>query len=477
MKGKADLKIPWVVYQGEVVPTGTLPGRDQAPTLAVTCPDCGEALVVKRGPVRVLHAAHKGEPARCGFTAPETDLHYNAKMALAAALKGVSRLVVSTPCAGGPDGERSGDCTGAHVRDWIEGWTDVVPERRVQTRRPDVVLQSGDIDLAGVEVWVHNAVSEKKAADLEGWGFPWVEVQAKEILGEDGLRWRPSEPLPIQRCGPTARSICPACSVAFERREADRRAREAAREEAREAELARQAEQAALARERAASERKAEEAAARDFKAARLREAQEEAARRAAEATQRAKAFEEGARQMEATVKRDGLWIRRLWVFQQYLPDGRVMRDGLVIADRFVREQKEGSLLGVLSSLQVLEQRPPGLGSQAYTALKEAATAHLDQMRAAGIPVDEDVDWINLEHAGGYEGVVDWEVKGVDYRWPVYAAPPPPPWRANPIATVPDGLDLLRFLYRCVLPKMPVRYVWSPGARTWTLVPQSTPAP
>jgi hypothetical protein len=173
------------------------------------------------------HAAHR-TGVTCAATNPETALHINCKLALAAALTEAaglsSRLTVARTCAGN---DRQ-VCTKQHVTDWLEGWDIVHVEHRVgDTLRPDILLARGNAPIGAIEVVVSNPVSLDKANALAARGLPWAEVQGKPRFAEpDG--WSPSEPLAVLRLGVEGAWRCPVHAAMHERATNDAAERAAA---------------------------------------------------------------------------------------------------------------------------------------------------------------------------------------------------------------------------------------------------------
>src|SRR4051812_29968773 len=83
---RADLALSWVIVDGvprHVSEFATLTARRRP---AAFCHTCGKRLILKLGDLRRHHAAHR-PGADCPTTHPETALHSDCKLALAAALR------------------------------------------------------------------------------------------------------------------------------------------------------------------------------------------------------------------------------------------------------------------------------------------------------------------------------------------------------------------------------------------------------
>ena len=327
----------------------------------------------------------------------ETAKHYNAKMALAEALRGAASLDVTQGCGAG--------CGGTAVWRWAEGWTEVKTEGAVGSRRPDGVLLREGVAIGAIEIFVSNEVSHEKAEALAALGLPWVEVRADDILQGGALVWAVGSPLPIRRSGPQSRAFCAGCAE----------------------------------EQRAAVARKTEKELWDGEQAARFeRMTQAAQGRTSAESGRRRQAFAAAADGMEAAARRDGMWLRRYLLFELEGADGRRQKEALVIASRCRGGRVEASLLVSLRGLRVLQEDV----GDAVEALVAAGERHLASWTGAR----RMVGWSSLE--AGTSGVwfPAWRAMGVDYRRPVDLALPRG-WRVAREGDRPDGLDLLFFLF------------------------------
>ena len=242
---------PWPVHVTRF--SGVAPSRRPA----VRCPACQGKVTLHLGPVRVHHAAHR-PGARCALKAPETALHYNAKLYLCEQLRsaiatGASILDVEDRCAGyrvrrpgTGHGERPVEwqnvpCHATRVRTWLRGWDNVDVELMLDRHRPDVTLKQLGQKIGVLEVLVSHEVTPEKAAALAVAGVPWLEVAASVIMGErpgagawklpSPLRWRQGGPSVTWRCDPCAnaelRAEVLAAEVAARRLEHDEQGRAA----------------------------------------------------------------------------------------------------------------------------------------------------------------------------------------------------------------------------------------------------------
>lgn len=79
-----QLGLTWVLVDGRPRAVSEFAGVPPRRRPAATCPACGHRLTLKLGRVRRHHAAHAPD-ALCATTRPETALHFDVKLALAAA--------------------------------------------------------------------------------------------------------------------------------------------------------------------------------------------------------------------------------------------------------------------------------------------------------------------------------------------------------------------------------------------------------
>jgi hypothetical protein len=198
------VQLAWVMLDGQPCHVSTFAGVPPSHRPEVTCPACGEPVVLRLGARLAHHAAHRAGQ-ECAATAPESALHLNCKLHIAAQLRGFggSGVQVDQDCAMGAAG-----CTGLVTRPWMLGWDEVAVELRVASRRPDVVLLRHDVPLGAIEVCVHSAVSDPRRRALAALGLSWIEVAGSP----DVLRWRAGEPLRVQQSAPDPRLRCPPCA-------------------------------------------------------------------------------------------------------------------------------------------------------------------------------------------------------------------------------------------------------------------------
>jgi len=200
------LGLTWVLVDGR--PRCVSDFADIAPRRRppATCPECNRKLTLKLGRIRRHHAAHAPQ-VLCAATRPETALHIDVKLYLAAQLEAAigarPELVVRLRCDGAP-GE---SCEAVHETSWVHDWDEVAVEACVAAaethRRPDIVLRRRGQAIGAIEVLVTHAVSEEKAAVLESAGVPWVEVRANDRMLDPETGWRVGAPMPADRIGPS----------------------------------------------------------------------------------------------------------------------------------------------------------------------------------------------------------------------------------------------------------------------------------
>lgn len=199
------LGLAWVLVDGRprsVSDFAALPPRRRP---AASCPQCGRRLTLKLGCIRRHHAAHAPNDL-CEATQPETALHLDTKLYLAAQLQSVlasdPALVIRQRC----EGSAFENCAAEREEQWVKGWDEVVVEAGVATGgetrlRPDIILRKSGVAIAAIEILVSHRVPDEKAAVLERTGLPWIEVRAGAELLEGDTAWRTNRALPVERLG------------------------------------------------------------------------------------------------------------------------------------------------------------------------------------------------------------------------------------------------------------------------------------
>jgi hypothetical protein len=457
-----NVKLSWVVHEGLDVHVSEFEGVLPKDRPEVSCPECNGALTLRLGSERAWHAAHQTQRF-CWMSNPETALHHNTKMYLAEQLRRVHALDIVEHC-GSSERLRALDCQRRRIRPWLTGWDTVAVERRVNDRRPDIVLLQDGRPIAAIEVWVSHRVEPEKRHMYAEWRLPWIEVDAHAGAYERPHGWSAAEPLGIARLGPEAGFVCHACVAHAALIQASELAS---------AETARLlALQAQLKDERANE-------AARKVQEAEALAAQQRNAQRATFAAD-VDAFRQSQR-------KDGIEIRRILAFDLFAADGRSFRDVMVIADVWRDGAKVGAFLGTASDQSVLVEVGAGVSTADYVGFDEVAKQQLEWMRTQGCTVDAPDRWFNFEVLLTNEAFVsDWQRAGIDHTWPddgAFAATEP--WRRTDTAASVDALDLLRYFLVRYVAGLPIRYFATKDGRwfqppilreeVWRLWPDNIP--
>lgn len=429
---RGTAKLEWVVHNGVDTHVSTFAGLAPGARPPVSCPGCGETVVLHLGERKAWHAKHQPE-AVCSLTQPETALHHNVKMAIAARLRGAKQVVIREFCIRGSGRVSSDACDGPRDRTWVEGWDEVQVERRVETRRPDLVLlRSGEV-VGAIEVWVSHRVEAEKRGLYAGWGVQWVEVPASQELIQPETAWSPEQALPVAQLGPEDGYSCPACIARDLRKKAEQ-----------EAELERH-----------------------QWEQAEARRIREELAAREASALASAQLFVATAPTVSQRLRENGSLIERILVFDRLLSDGSATRDALVIANVFRESRRLGAFLGVASDLHVLAKVRADAGARGYEDLRAEASRYLQDLRTQRLALDVPPDWFPLLHVlRDKEFLEGWIADGAMHRWPERPMAVPP-WRADGPDTGADSLDLLRYFFVRYLSGLPVRHRWSEKNHRW----------
>jgi hypothetical protein len=197
------------------------------------CPQCGRRLYLKLGRVRRHHAAHAPGDT-CPATRPETALHLDCKLAIAAVLRATAAadrvLSIEQRCLGVADEP----CDERRSSVWVRNWNAVSIEQRAgdaSPLRPDITLLRAGEPVGAIEVVVTNAVSPEKEIMLAAIGVSWIEVIATEALAEPG-GWTIDVPLRIARHSREPVWRCRAHAARHRMLAADADARRAAEREA-----------------------------------------------------------------------------------------------------------------------------------------------------------------------------------------------------------------------------------------------------
>ena len=199
----ARLGLTWVLVDGRprwVSEFAALPPRRRP---RPSCPLCGRRLTLKLGRIRQHHAAHAPNDV-CAATQPETALHIDTKLYLAAQLRSAiandQPLVIRRRCEATP----LETCGAVRDEQWVHDWDEVVVEQArgaAERFRPDIVLRRGGVSIAAIEVLVSHRVPDEKAAALEEAELPWIEIRADPELLDGETAWWADRALPVERVG------------------------------------------------------------------------------------------------------------------------------------------------------------------------------------------------------------------------------------------------------------------------------------
>lgn len=202
--GADGVKLAWVADDGRIVKVSSFVNLAPSARPVVSCPACGERVVLKLGKKVAHHAAHR-PASKCAVTAPETALHYNTKMHVADQLQqrlGVA-VTISQQCGDmSPEVAKRDRC-----QEWnpeiepLPAWDGVQVETRLDRCVPDLLLLDRGKPVLAIEIVHSHAVGEEKRKVLARLAIPWIEVKADhELFGSSGA-WTPAKSLPVVRCG------------------------------------------------------------------------------------------------------------------------------------------------------------------------------------------------------------------------------------------------------------------------------------
>jgi hypothetical protein len=213
------LGLAWVLVDGQprcVSDFAALPPRRRP---RPSCPLCGRSLTLKLGRMRRHHAAHAPNDD-CAATAPETALHIDTKLYLAAQLRASvatdPALVIRRRCEDTP----LESCDVVRDERRARGWNEVSVEAGVAAAsrlRPDILLAKDGVLIAAIEVLVSHRVSDEQAVALEEAGLPWIEVRADSSLLEGASAWSLNRILPVERLGRRGQSRTWRCDAHLRR--------------------------------------------------------------------------------------------------------------------------------------------------------------------------------------------------------------------------------------------------------------------
>ncbi|MBN2002467.1 MAG: hypothetical protein JXA21_03850 [Anaerolineae bacterium] len=152
------------------------------------CPMCEAQVYFRHGSKRArAHFAHNPDMS-CGGV--ETDLHRFAKDVIVAVINEWSSGDAKSPeilreCP---------ECGRRNIRmdlpSNLRGRVHAETEIPVGGTRIDVAMVKGDVPIAGVEILVSHKVDEAKLGRLAAVPFPFIELDAEDVVNDDGV-WKP----------------------------------------------------------------------------------------------------------------------------------------------------------------------------------------------------------------------------------------------------------------------------------------------
>jgi hypothetical protein len=173
------------------------------------CWDCGGLLTPKPYGKKKAHHFFHQSLANCYATGGEGHLHLSAKLwlvlqlRLAAQVKATLRLLKTCNRCGA---QMEAPFVTLAPSDTVE------PERRLERRRPDVLIHRGETPFLALEVLVSHACDEQKWTELGLSGTTAVEIAASNITGGPPTEsWRYDRALPVLQVRPDRRPHCAAC--------------------------------------------------------------------------------------------------------------------------------------------------------------------------------------------------------------------------------------------------------------------------
>lgn len=176
---QAELEVPFALTMedAEVRPEAATRGT------AYRCPACGAPVVLRAGPQRRVHFAHKARSERCDFWT-ETEAHLRAKWRFAAAIEGGLPVQFVRRCE---------SCSREHMQPLPDGIARASLEHHLPNGlRADVALLAEDGTVrAVIEVFATHECQPQKIEELAG--TPWAEFTASEILQREDLVLRPRQ--------------------------------------------------------------------------------------------------------------------------------------------------------------------------------------------------------------------------------------------------------------------------------------------
>ena len=118
----------------------------------------------------------------------ESDIHQQAKIALAQHLRAKKQASVVLPCSLCGTFPYPEDPDSEDIYDVVPDFDAVEVEYLLPiNRRADVVLLKDDVPVFLIEVRRMNPVNNPKKEQLNGLGVPWIELTAADIIGAEHI--------------------------------------------------------------------------------------------------------------------------------------------------------------------------------------------------------------------------------------------------------------------------------------------------
>lgn len=199
-----DVLPRWVIVANELRLTSDFAHLAPADRPKALCPECKTSVILKLGPHRIHHYAHKPD-VECSASILETALHLNTKFHIYQQLENGKQLSVRQRCT---------NCSNTRPHVWLKGWDKVEIEYTVNSFRPDIALLNADGQVMGaIEIVVTNPVDEAKSGFYEAAQIVWLEIKAKASLYSGQEAWTVDKPLSFTRIFPPFDQswICDSC--------------------------------------------------------------------------------------------------------------------------------------------------------------------------------------------------------------------------------------------------------------------------
>lgn len=199
--------LQWVFIEGTLLHISEYAHLPPATRPSVTCPICGQPVVMKLGKMRTHHVAHH-QGSMCATNQPETVIHLNTKLHIAKQLEKAHKLLLSQSCT--KNLSHKEPIQRQHV--WTSGWDAVEIEYSLGSYRPDIALLKNGQVMAVIEILVTHEVESGKAQYFEENGIRWLEVLGREELYSGPALWSALDSLSYSRISPKVPSwTCSDC--------------------------------------------------------------------------------------------------------------------------------------------------------------------------------------------------------------------------------------------------------------------------